>query len=130
MQNTIYAIDTVYQIIRTYYIKRFPSSTRISVGSVINDELLRLNSTAKVVTGSVTNTTTFENPNPSEPATDAGYNPAFILEEYLSDQSGLDALWLDIREMLEWLVLAGYLYKVGAGYTATEALLRTQHITR
>jgi hypothetical protein len=130
MQNTIYAIDTVYQILRTYYIKRFPYSTRPSVGSVINEELLRLNSSARIVTGSVSNTTTFENPNPSEAATDAGYNPAFILEDYLSDESGLNALWHDIKEMREWLVLAGYLYKVGAGHTATEALLRTQNITK
>mgnify|MGYP006877425839 CR=1 FL=1 len=130
MQNTIYAIDTVYEIIRTYYIKRFPYSTRPNVGAVINDELVRLNSSARVVTGSVTDITTFENPNPSEAATDAGYNPAFILEEYLGDESGLKALWHDIKEMREWLVLAGYLYKVGAGHTATEALLRTQHITR
>lgn len=130
MKNTIYAIDTVYQILRTYYIKKFPSSTRPNVGSVINDELLRLGSSARIVTGGVTNTVTFENPHPSEPATDAGYNPAFILEEYLSDEPSLTDLWDDIKELQEWLVIAGYLYKVGAGHTATETLLRTQTLTR
>jgi hypothetical protein len=129
MKNSTYAIDVVYQMLRNYYIKNFPYSTRPSVGSVINDELLRLSSSARIVTGSVTNTVTFENPHPAEPATDAGYNPAFILEECLSDQSSLTDLWDDLRAMREWLIIAGYLCKVGAGHTATETLLRTKTIT-
>jgi len=129
MKNTAYDIDNVYKIIRRYYVKRFPYDTQPNSANVINDELNRLSSSARIVTGSVTNTVTFENPNPAEAATDYGYNPASILEEYLSDQSSLTDLMEDIREMRDWLAKAGYLYRHGGGHTATEALLRTKDLT-
>jgi len=129
MKNTLYSIDIVYRIIRSYYVKRFPYNTEPNSANVVNDELARLHSSARIVTGSATNITTFENPNPSEAANDFGYNPGFVLEEYLSDGPSMNYLLEDIREMREWLFRAGYLYKDGKGHIATETLLRTGTLT-
>lgn len=130
MKSTLYDIDGLFQVVRRYYVESFPYSAQPNAIGVMNNELKRVESSAKIRYVDDSNTS-FENPSPTvNPDSVFAYNPAVDLEEYLEVKQNLDVLLEDIRTLRTWLVKAGYLYADGRDHIATEELLRTYNLTK
>ena len=130
MKSTLYDINGLFQMVRRYYVQRFPYSVQPNAIGVMNDELKWAGSSAKIRYVDDSNTS-FENPNPAEkPDSVFGHNPAIRLEEYLEGKQDREMLIEDINALRAWLIKAGYLYVDGRDHTATEELLRTYNLTK
>lgn len=130
MKNTFYDIDGLFQVVRRYYVESFPYSVQPNAIGVMNNELKRVDSSAKIRYVDDANTS-FENLSPAvKPESILAYNPAVHLEEYLEEKHNLAVLLEDIRTLRTWLVKAGYLYADGRNHTATEELIRTYNLTK
>lgn len=130
MKSMFYDIDGLFQVVRRYYVQNFPYSAQPNAIGVMNNELKRLESSAKIRHVDDSNTS-FENASPAV-NTDSifAHNPAVELEEYLKEKQNRDVLLEDIRTLRTWLVKAGYLYADGRSHIATEELLRTYNLTK
>lgn len=130
MKNMFYDIDDLFQVVRRYYVESFPYSAQPNGISVMNNELNRVKSSAKIRYVDDLKTS-FENLTPAvRPESDFSHNPAVYLEEYLEQEQGRKVLLEDIQALQKWLVKAGYLYADGRNHMATEALLRTYKLTK
>jgi len=130
MKNTFYDIDDLYQVVRRFYLKSFPYSAQPNAIGVMNNELKRVESSAKIRYVDDLNTS-FENLSPAIKTESVfDHNPAVYLEEYLEEKQRREALFEDIRALRTWLVKAGYLYVDGRNHIATEALIRTYSLTK
>lgn len=130
MKNTLYDIDELFQVVRRYYVESFPYSAQPNAIGVMNQELKRAESSAKIRYVDDLNTS-FENLSPAvKPESIIAHNPAVYLEEYLEEKQRREMLFEDIRALRTWLVKAGYLYADGRNHIATEELLRTYNLTK
>lgn len=130
MKNTFYDIDDLFQVVRRYYVGSFPYSAQPNAIGVMNNELKRLESSAKIRHVDDLNTS-FENVSPAvNPDSIFAHNPAVKLEEYLEAKQNRNVLLEDIRVLRTWLVKAGYLYADGRNHIATEELIRTYNLTK
>ncbi|MEN4586926.1 hypothetical protein [Pantoea agglomerans] len=131
MKNTLYDIDDLYQATRRYFMNSFPYPGESVSGAIMNLELQRNSSKARIISSNQFGNTTFENPEPIQKTESIyGESYGFTLEEYLSNDASRRYVMEDLKELKKWMIKEEFLYAEKGGLLATEKLLRTKKLTQ
>ncbi|HHT0990071.1 TPA: hypothetical protein ACTYAY_001902 [Enterobacter roggenkampii] len=127
MKNHILTINSVYDLIREHYISNFPYKLQFQAVDALNKYIKRHNEQA-FLTKTEDGKYIFENPEPT-PTDDSPFvnslgSSARTMENYLSQETGIQNLFQDTNAMHEWLLQSDF---IRAGI-ATEKMLSTHKL--